>query len=1132
MDELYYIYKKDGSRIRIGGTDVEPKYLSVNQLQYDGTFLGQEHISFTIKSPIAIPFSGQEYITVDGETYTLKYIPSFKKQARPKEYSESFVYDNIIMQSQIDDTTRVDFLDYVLDDNTIHYSAMPTVYFSGTVIDLAKRIQANLDRVYTGDKKWTVKLPTDTSTLTTVEKQITYQNKKVWDVITDIWNQYKVMFYHRGRTLYIGYTNEVISQNFKYGIGCGLKSLKRNTDESNKIITRIHAYGSTVNIPNRYYNTLGASVKSNLPVTGVTGDGKNQLVWFKMKDSSIPMDMFKTSTDFSFTGTGPMSGTDNTQLTKTVIFSATKTQYTVSEGTVLSVDCSKWTYGDYRWLYWALKADGANVTITSSVVISYVPEEYLSYSNKYVSESMYLPNLMLPAIRTVGDVTIYYDASFNVVTDETKAVYKMVKTGNNTKGLDIYLESLCGIEKYGVLEDNITFDNNSDNNIIDLVDDENGIHPTLTKLTNSDGSSACKVVSSTQMKDSGLPNSAGTLDIATFEIVVNTGFNPAEYIVSGETPKISMKSGMCIGREFEFNCSANSDGTYTLTCNRIIDSAIGIGFPNSDYNIKAGDTFVLIGIQLPEEYIVSAENRVLSAGLKYLSKFDHTKNTYTPELDNIFLNTNTSIRNEMRIGSMFMFTDNEINGTDANNQGIIVSLPISQLTIKIGYSLIREYSITLADSLDLSSDVVQRTLNAVQSYFSNNGSSGLGYSQVSSIAYSALKDKFLSKEHDDKTDYSLGIGKNLEVNGVSTFGGSAKSKNYADSILSGIGKGWNIDENGRAQMESLILRSFLEVPEVKRRRETVIQGDLIQSCANGKIESVTIDKDADGNQLASGTIVLHIDDNDVGTLEVDDICLSIFSNLSDTSLNSSLTADDGKGNRTVKGFATSMFRVTEVSGEKNETIKYVLRAKDSNWTTLYHPQPLATIAQRGNFTNTDRQALNYYGICPKPYIRIMHDVNSWEFTLAMVGTQFGCMENMSAFGIDMTGYSGYMHNIYFDGTIKQIKNMGVKIQYESSLGFQMAFGETNTLKFSAWKGFFDVTDTVSKWTIVRDSGDSANDTVWNNSDKARNFNGTIDIAYTKEINDLGTNDYVYRTLFTVTAVGDDDLPIAKLEMTI
>src|SRR5574344_883832 len=137
MDEIFYIYKKDGSRIRIGGTDTEPIYLSAKQVQYDGVFLGQSHISFTIKSPIPIPFEGQEYLTIDDEKYTLKYVPSFKKKARTKEYSEAFVYDNIIMQSQIDDTARVDFLDFVLEDNEIHYSAMPTVYFYGTVKDLA-----------------------------------------------------------------------------------------------------------------------------------------------------------------------------------------------------------------------------------------------------------------------------------------------------------------------------------------------------------------------------------------------------------------------------------------------------------------------------------------------------------------------------------------------------------------------------------------------------------------------------------------------------------------------------------------------------------------------------------------------------------------------------------------------------------------------------------------------------------------------------------------------------------------------------------------------------------------------------------------------------------------------------------
>jgi hypothetical protein len=151
-----------------------------------------------LKLLLPIPFEGQEYTIIDDEKYTLKYIPSFKKQARSKEYSEAFVYDNIIMQAQIDDTTRVEFLDYVLEDNIIHYSSMPTVYFYGTVKDLAMRIQANLDRVFTGDNKWTVVLPTDLTTLPSVEKQITYQNKKTWDAITDIWNQYKVMFYSKG----------------------------------------------------------------------------------------------------------------------------------------------------------------------------------------------------------------------------------------------------------------------------------------------------------------------------------------------------------------------------------------------------------------------------------------------------------------------------------------------------------------------------------------------------------------------------------------------------------------------------------------------------------------------------------------------------------------------------------------------------------------------------------------------------------------------------------------------------------------------------------------------------------------------------------------------------------------------
>ena len=148
---------------------------------------------------------------------------------------------------------------------------------------------------------------------------------------------------------------------------------------------------------------------------------------------------------------------------------------------------------------------------------------------------------------------------------------------------------------------------------------------------------------------------------------------------------------MCQGRTFDFNCSSNNDGTYTLTCNRIIDG--DFAYPNSVYQIKADDTFVFLGIQLPDVYIQSAEQRLLVAGLKYLSKFDHTKNTYSPELDNIFLNSNKDAANEFRIGSLFQFEDDDLNISS-------LVIPISQITMKIGYSDIREYSITLADSPD------------------------------------------------------------------------------------------------------------------------------------------------------------------------------------------------------------------------------------------------------------------------------------------------------------------------------------------------------------------------------------------------------------------------------------------------
>lgn len=277
-----------------------------------------------------------------------------------------------------------------------------------------------------------------------------------------------------------------------------------------------------------------------------------------------------------------------------------------------------------------------------------------------------------------------------------------------------------------------------------------------------------------------------------------------------------------------------------------------------------------------------------------------------------------------------------------------------------------------------------------------------------------LDDKYLRKDQDDKTPHSLGVGKDLSVDGKTTAKGGIQ---IGPEFLSGLfGYGANIDEAGQAELHSLFIRTFLEVPELRYNRVTVRMGDEINSVSAGLVESV--------NPLSetSGTLVLKLEDGEFGTLEKHDIVMQIFSDMSKNGAenNSSVTSDDGRGNRYMKGFATVMFEVTDVTGERNEVIQYSLRPLSERWKKQIHPFPFGPFVQRGNFENPERQVVIYQGLCPKPYTRYMFGVNDWEFTAKMIGMQLGDLSNLSVFGMDMSGYSAYLNNVYFTGMIRQL----------------------------------------------------------------------------------------------------------------
>ena len=85
-------------------------------------------------------------------------------------------------------------------------------------------------------------------------------------------------------------------------------------------------------------------------------------------------------------------------------------------------------------------------------------------------------------------------------------------------------------------------------------------------------------------------------------------------------------------------------------------------------------------------------------------------------------------------------------------------------------------------------------------------------------------------------------------------------------------------------------------------------------------------------------------------------------------------------------------------------------------------------------------------------------------------------------------------------------------------------GETNHVVCSVIRGFEDITDQVTSWNIVRDSGDAVNDAAWQNKDKVKNFDGTIDITWTDEEDDIGDSN---KCIFTITAFWGNKVELAK-----
>lgn len=692
---------------------------------------------------------------------------------------------------------------------------------------------------------------------------------------------------------------------------------------------------------------------------------------------------------------------------------------------------------------------------TRNLPYRYYNKRYSAGSSVYDAvQSMYLPNLMLPGICKGWDA----DDAVNYL-DENGCVYKIYGSegqeltyNESTHWFDnldgtpyvgteyklwkhfslcedgtkyycdrVWIESVDSVKKCGIQEGSKFFDGSDE-----LVDD---IYPSITGFSSTE--ELAEALGDEEATVQNLSYEQGELfaiigaDVESWDGIIpeeqettpsfyirikNIGFDmsDAELDAGGDTPRLSMKSGMCTGREFnilECKKQVYSGGSwsdyddanpvsgpwsYYLKCEVAADDSIGQYFPNDSFALAAGDKFVILGIRMPDVYVDVAELRLLKAAIVWLSENDKTAYNYAPSINNIYMSENPETSALLKEGNVLHIYDADLD--------IDVEMTISQFKIK-NDKQIPEYEVTLSN--DKEADLVQRvTAQVQQTYGQFLGSGKGGGSSIYLIGSTSNTAPTDNNAFSARRSLRMFLRKDVNdvATGKITFNGGTDTKSGADftderGYLSGwLGYGARINGNGTAEFEEVNIRGALRAAELVFNKISAEEGESIRSIGHGEILTVT------PTNSTTGTATLKLDGDEWANIEAEDICRGLYNTVNKAYDNAQSDGFDANGFRLKAGFFASYFEITSVTSSKGQcTFTYRLQEN-----TTEHPCPMMKFAIYGNFNrqNLDskkkRQSSIYttaVGIAPRRLY--LAGVNDWQIKPENIKIADGYIEGLS-----------------------------------------------------------------------------------------------------------------------------------------
>lgn len=485
----------------------------------------------------------------------------------------------------------------------------------------------------------------------------------------------------------------------------------------------------------------------------------------------------------------------------------------------------------------------------------------------------------------------------------------------------------------------------------------------------------------------------------------DTGVNFSEkYILPGQELRIRFASGLLNGLEFavKFNPEGKpeklEDGGWNPEAQLweiVRNEDYGRPLPGDVLFPRNGDEYVLSGwdsTKITELGLVgAAEQELKEKTEKYAAKSKIDPSTYGCTMMSDDAYREDGVHNLYSIGQKVNLINKAYfkNGRQSRVIGFEFNLdlaydsPVYTVGETTAYSRIGE----------LEEKVESLTLKG-QTYTGGGGSGVYVIGSHDSTpatdhnVYSALRSlkTFLRKDQDDETKYLLKLLGGAKIGKSLTVG----------DFITGVQGGY-IGEDARAELEALVLRSSLSVPELRFNRQTYFEGYNTISPGGGlKIKSFVANSDG------SYTVTPDLEDGVPLGQKPDDILLGFWHD-------KSVTTGD------FIGFRKIQYRITSADYDE-KTFVMVPRPGYE-----FVPHNEMRLGQTGNFTDKERQTYIIIdvrdGNC---CITLVDNANTWDPEPAQMKSWFGKKKGMTINGINCDRFSAVLQDIIMTGLIFQI----------------------------------------------------------------------------------------------------------------